>query len=223
MKHIKCLVTSGPTCEPLDEVRRMTNHSTGRLGSMLADFLLDQGCDVTLLASRYSVYRTEREAVQIRPFTTTAQLFDEMHDLSNGGYQAVFHVAAVSDYKFGNVYRVGDDKSLVPVASKKFSSRIDKLMVELVPTPKIISRLRSWYPKAFLVGWKYEVEGDRSQVLEKAIVQLKECNTDSCVANGPAYGSGFGYVMKDGLPIHAQDEAALFRLLLCGAFKHHVQ
>ena len=46
---MRCIVTAGPTFEPLDEVRRLTNFSTGRLGTELANFLQAAGGDVSLL------------------------------------------------------------------------------------------------------------------------------------------------------------------------------
>ena len=47
-----CIVTAGPTYEPIDQVRRLTNHSTGQLGTGLAKRLADDGHEVTLLRGR---------------------------------------------------------------------------------------------------------------------------------------------------------------------------
>jgi len=70
-----------------------------------------------------------------------------------------------------------------------------------VPTPKIISELRHWFPEALLVGWKFEIDGDRANALAKAQQQLAENRTDACVANGRAYGEGFGLVTPAN-PLH---------------------
>ena len=86
-------------------------------------------------------------------------------------------------------------------------------MAELVPTPKIISELRDWFPKANLVGWKYEVDGDREGVVRLAREQIKSCRTTACVANGPAYGPGFGLVTADGALAHLTDARALYEAL----------
>jgi phosphopantothenate---cysteine ligase (CTP) len=51
------VVTAGPTFEPLDEVRRLTNFSSGKLGSQLADYLVAHGHQVILLYGHYSTYR----------------------------------------------------------------------------------------------------------------------------------------------------------------------
>ena len=72
--------------------------------------------------------------------------------------------------------------------------------------------LRGWFPRATIVGWKYEVDGTREQVIEKASRQIFENQTDACVANGPAYGVGFGLVTPDGCePV--SDAAELYRIL----------
>jgi phosphopantothenate---cysteine ligase (CTP) len=73
--------------------------------------------------------------------------------------------------------------------------------------------LRHWYPQARLVGWKFEVEGDRDGVLRLAERQIVECLTDACVANGPAYGEGFALVRTDGEIAHLPDPAALLEAL----------
>ena len=86
-------------------------------------------------------------------------------------------------------------------------------MVELVPTAKIIGELRSWFPRACLVGWKYEVDGDRAGVIAIAEKQVMESQTNACVANGPAYGDGFGLVTAVGQATHLPDRDVLYRAL----------
>ena len=58
---MRCIVTAGPTYEPLDQVRRLTNHSTGRLGSELTNYLTQCGHEVTLLIGEQATWRGERE------------------------------------------------------------------------------------------------------------------------------------------------------------------
>jgi phosphopantothenoylcysteine decarboxylase/phosphopantothenate--cysteine ligase len=83
----------------------------------------------------------------------------------------------------------------------------------LTPTPKILQRLRGWFPKARLAGWKYELEGDRAQVINLAEKQLEENQTDACVVNGPAYGMGYGLVQGPGRCRHLPEKRALFEAL----------
>jgi phosphopantothenoylcysteine decarboxylase/phosphopantothenate--cysteine ligase len=210
---MKCIVTAGPTYEPLDEVRRLINFSTGRLGSELADFLAAHGHETTLLIGQQATYRGERHARKVETFTTTANLRDRLQGLASQTVDAVFHTAAVSDFAFGKTWRRDSQGALTELKAGKISSREGTLLAELAPTPKIIAELRQWFPTARLVGWKYEVEGGRAGVVRLAERQITECRTDACVANGLAYGAGFGLVRGGGDVTHLPDMAALLTAL----------
>ncbi len=210
---MRCLVTAGPTFEPLDAVRRLTNFSSGRLGSELVNFLTARGHEVTLLIGQQAVWRGERHCHQAITFTTTADLRGRLETLTSQPIDAIFHAAAVSDFGFGKIWRRSSRGELHEVQAGKVSTRQGTLLAELVPTPKIISDLRRWFPQARLVGWKYEVDGDRPGAIRLAREQVAECLTNACVANGPAYGSGFGLVKKDGEWQHLPDTSALFEAL----------
>ena len=210
---MNCIVTAGPTYEMLDKVRRLTNFSTGRLGIELANFLVGKGHDVTLLLGEQATYRGAHLAQRVEIFTTTTSLREWLETMASDSVDAVFHAAAVSDFSFGKIWRRSLDGKLTEIKSGKFSTRQGTLLVELTPTPKIISGLRDWFPKARLTGWKYEVDGDRSQVIASAQKQIRECLTDACVANGPAYGEGFGIATSTGKCVHVPDMAGLFENL----------
>jgi len=208
-----CIVTAGPTYEPLDAVRRLTNFSTGRLGSELVNFLTARGHETTLLIGQQASYRGERQAGKVETFTTTTNLSDHLRALAGQPVEAVFHAAAVSDFSFGKIWRRAAAGDLTEVQAGKISTRQGTLLAELLPTPKIISELREWFPRARLVGWKYEVDGGRAGVIQFAQRQIAECRTDACVANGPAYGSGFGLARAGGGYSHLPDRATLFASL----------
>ena len=98
--------------------------------------------------------------------------------------------------------------------SAKIATRQDEtLLAELKPTPKIIRDLRSFFPRGLIVGWKYELDGDRAQAVARGVRQIQECRTDACVVNGRAYGDGFGVLTADGAITHIPDRAALFAAL----------
>jgi phosphopantothenoylcysteine decarboxylase/phosphopantothenate--cysteine ligase len=210
---VKCIVTAGPTYEPLDEVRRLTNLSTGRLGSELARHLSAEGHSVTLLKGQAAVYHGSTGAADVITFTTTADLRQRLHALADPRVQAVFHAAAVSDFGFGRVFRRSGTGELAQVDARKFSTGKDSLLVELVPTPKIISELRAWFPHGRLVGWKYEVDGTRQDALRAGAAQIERCGTDACVVNGAAYGQGFGFLGRGAECVHLPDTTALFAAL----------
>ena len=209
---MRCIVTAGPTYEPLDKVRRLTNFSSGRLGSELGDFLTARGHEVTLLIGEQATFRGERKVHAVESFTTTADLSERLRRSAGDSVDAVFHAAAVSDFKFGKIWVRSAQGGLTEMQSGKVSTRQGTLLAELLPTAKIIGELRQWYPKARIVGWKFEVEGDRPAVVGLAKKQIAECATDACVANGPAYGAGFGLVRRDGCA-HLDNLAALFGAL----------
>lgn len=208
-----CVITAGPTFETMDNVRRLTNFSTGRLGTELANHLVARGHQVTLLIGAQATHCGERKAQRVVKFTTTESLLEEFRTLATQDVGAVFHAAAVSDYRFGKIWVRTADGGLSEIQSGKISTRAGTLLAELVPTPKVIAELRVLFPKAKLVGWKYEVDGDRASVLAAAERQLRECRTDACVANGAAYGLGFGVVTAPGQCAHARDRNALFTAL----------
>jgi phosphopantothenoylcysteine decarboxylase/phosphopantothenate--cysteine ligase len=210
---VKCVVTAGPTYEPLDGARRLTNFSTGQLGTELANFLTAQGHEVTLLIGQQATYSGERRAKIVETFTTTENLQTKLKALGGKSVGAVFHAAAVSDFSFGRVWTRTSTGELIEVKSGKISTRHGTLLAELVPTQKIIASLRDWFPQAQITGWKYEVDGDRADVIRTAEKQIAECLTNACVANGPAYGDGFGLVTRTGSCTHIADKPALFAAL----------
>src|SRR5882762_5143117 len=118
---MNCVVTAGPTYEPLDEVRRLTNFSTGKLGSALANFLVARGHTVTLLLGYYALFRGEQKAQRVETFTTTADLKSRLQTLAGPSVHAVFHAAAVSDYTFGKIWERSADGSLVERTEKKIA------------------------------------------------------------------------------------------------------
>jgi len=210
---MKCVVTAGPTYEPLDEVRRLTNFSTGRLGAELASFLTGRGHEVILLAGYYAVHRGEPKARRVETFTTTADLRARLQSLSTEDVAAVFHAAAVSDFAFGEIWERTESGQWLRRAERKVHTRQGQLFAELKSTPKIIGALRDWFPRACLVGWKYELDGDRSHVIEVAQRQIAGNRTDACVVNGAAYGDGFGLVAGPGRCEHLADAPALYNSL----------
>ena len=210
---MNCVVTAGPTYEPLDQVRRLTNLSTGRLGTELANFLTAHSHRVTLLIGQQASWQGERLAAQVETFTTANSLRELLRALSGETVDAIFHTAAVSDFMFGKVWLRSAQGELTEIKQGKISTRQGTLIVELVPTPKIIGELRQWFPKTRLIGWKYEVDGERADVIHEAQKQIQTCLTDACVANGPAYGTGFGLVIPEEEPQHLPDNLKLFTAL----------
>ncbi len=144
-----------------------------------------------LLLGRLATHPGAAKAGRVERFSTTADLRERLSARAPQPVDAVFHAAAVSDFTFGKIWTRGAEGQLSEVHSGKIPTTDGTVLAELLPTPKIIAELRQWYPQARLIGWKYEVEGDRQRVLALAEQQLAACRTNACVANGRAYGPGF--------------------------------
>ena len=182
------------------------------MGTDLANFLAARGHQVIQLLSVQATYGGERRAQQVEVFTTTAHLREKLQALSRKKVNAVFHTAAVSDFQFGRIQLKSPEGRLTEIKSKKIPTEEGTLLVELLPTPKIITELRAWFPSARLVGWKFEAEGKRPEAIDAAKEQLARCRTDACVANGPAYGEGFGLITRSS-QVHLADPPKLFDAL----------
>ncbi|MGH7977110.1 MAG: phosphopantothenoylcysteine decarboxylase, partial [Limisphaerales bacterium] len=177
-------MTAGPTYEPLDDVRRFTNFSTGRLGMELANFLTARGHQVVLFLGEMATYTGERQAQRVEIFSTTADLREKLKLLSSKKADSIFHAAAVGDFAFGRIFAPDAANKLVEIKpAKKIPTREGKLLVEFLPAPKIISELRGWFPQTKIVGWKFEADGKRTDAIAAAKKQIADCSTDLCVVN----------------------------------------
>ncbi|MDA1273706.1 MAG: DNA/pantothenate metabolism flavoprotein domain protein [Verrucomicrobia bacterium] len=208
-----CIVSAGPTYQPVDDVRRLTNFSTGKLGTELAAYLASQSHRVTLLRGYYSIFRERPNCSQVIEFTTPEDLLNRFASLSGDSVDAVYHAAAVGDFEFGKAWIRSPTGEMKEVPAKKLPSRQAGLLVELNPTPKIIKHLRALFSETRLVGWKYEIDGTRNSAIDQGKQQISENRTNACVVNGPAYGAGFGIVTDSGIYNHQPNSEALFRTL----------
>ena len=199
------LITIGPTQEPLDSMRLISNRSTGKLGTLLATSLADQGHTIIALrgtGATASPASLERENIRVISFTTTENLRRQLEKLgAEEKIDAIFHAAAVSDF-----YLPGAGDGKIPTSGGALS-------LTLEPTPKLLRLLRGWFPTARITGWKFEASGDRNAAVAMGRAQIAACHSDACVVNGPSYGEGFGVLSKSGELIHLADRIALCSLL----------
>jgi phosphopantothenoylcysteine decarboxylase/phosphopantothenate--cysteine ligase len=97
--------------------------------------------------------------------------------------------------------------------SAKIESRAGALTISLEPARKVIGSMRELFPKAILVGWKYELAGTRADALARVWRQLRENRTDACVVNGRAYGEGFGLCTPPDTVLELRDKTEVARYL----------
>ena len=190
MKSMKIIVTCGPSYEPIDQVRRLTNFSTGELGVHLSNQLARAGFEVFCLKGSGATHPGPGEQCRLSLFDTNDDLLELLKQTSEAHeIAAVFHVAALCDYK---VMSVEDDQGRT-CTSPKIASRSGALTISLEPATKVIAKMRFLFPKSILAGWKYELAGTRKEAFDKARRQIKDNRTDACVLNGRAYGPGFAF------------------------------
>lgn len=213
MKRV--LITAGPTNEYIDEVMKITNMSTGRLGVELTRNYLNEGASVTLIATR-SVFRgglfekyglVNNPNLKSIPIETTEDMLNALESESVNQYDLVIHSSAVGDYKPEFSFRMEDlaDEILELVESgkvtkeellgvlvdpkckvnddTKISSYEPNLTVKLTLTPKLIARLREWYPQSVLVGFKLLENVTKEYLMEVARKLCEKNNMDYIIAN----------------------------------------
>src|SRR5277367_5570157 len=162
VKPMRIVITSGPSYEPLDQVRRLSNFSTGELGTLLAEGFAEAGHSVTCFRGVASTFPPPLLPVEVIPFTTNDDLAAGLQQLpAREEATIVLHAAALCDFK---VREIVDEKG-DPVHGGKISSRAGTLKLTLEPAPKLIASLRRMFPSSILVGWKYETDGTTDDIL----------------------------------------------------------
>lgn len=189
------LVTAGNTATPIDSVRVITNIFSGRTGESIALAAAKKGWGVTLLTSARIGDAQRREEEDLPLTRLTYRTFDELDELMGReitvhDYDVIVHSAAVSDYKVACV-RAGNDVTMTgpPIAGGnseplKISSSHERLLIELVPTHKIVDKIREpWGFKGKLVKFKLQVNISDEELLLIADRSMRHSKADLMVAN----------------------------------------
>ncbi len=199
---MKVIITCGPSYEAIDGMRRITNASTGELGLMLAQTMCAAGHEVTVFKGEMATSSHPEGSAEVVHFSTNDDLLAKLRVRSA---DAVFHAAALCDFRVKTT-RMADG---CISTDGKVSTRAGDVTLTLTPTTKVLPALRSIFPQALIVGWKYEIDGGRPDLVAKAARQISECKTDGCVVNGPAWGGGFGFVARGGAVMELPDRPAI--------------
>ena len=172
-KHV--LLTAGPTHEPIDPVRFIGNHSTGKMGIALANEFARRGAEVTLILGPSSL--RPREEVRVLPVMTAEEMLRVAEDNIGEADIAIF-AAAVADYR--------------PLHSSQEKLKRDAkedLQLELVRNPDIAATLGSWKrPNQYFVGFALESNAG----FEEAKRKMAQKNLNAIVLNSLLdKGAGF--------------------------------
>lgn len=171
----KIIVTAGPTIEPLDPVRYMTNHSSGKMGYSIAKEAVDRGAEVVLISGPTSL--EPPKGVEFLRVKTTEDMLKAV-----GRYFDSCHVliksAAPVDYRPENV-------SSTKIKKKKGT---DEIIIKYIKNPDIAAYFGKMKKNQIMVGFAAETEN----LFQYAEEKLKEKNFDFIVANDVSKeGAGF--------------------------------
>ncbi|MFN0068958.1 MAG: phosphopantothenoylcysteine decarboxylase [Limisphaerales bacterium] len=202
---MRIIITCGPAWTPVDRMRRITNASTGALGTVLHAGLQAAGHELLLYRGEMASAAPPEPAV-IRPFSTNEDLAEQLQAVARREeVGAVLHAAALTDF---DVWRVTDEAGRV-LTDGKLPTRGGGVRLELQPALKLLPSLRGWFPNARIAGWKYEVDGGAEAARAAAERQLATGAADVCVLNGPAHGPGFTVHGPAGVLARLHDSGAL--------------
>lgn len=198
---VRVTVTAGPTQEPLDPVRYLTNHSTGRMGYAIAREAMLRGAQVTLVSGPTALPPVP--FVDLRPVTTAADMCRAVQELVPQT-DILIKAAAVADYRPANV------------AEDKMKKAESDLSIPLARTDDILGWVAQHrHPGLFVCGFSMETR----DMVKNSQAKLERKHLDMIVANNlKVAGAGFGtttnvvtFITHDGvqeLPLMGKDEVA---------------
>jgi phosphopantothenoylcysteine decarboxylase/phosphopantothenate--cysteine ligase len=171
----KAIVTAGPTYEPIDPVRFIGNHSSGKMGMALAEELYLRGADVTLVLGPTQL-DFKKNGIKCIKVKTAEEMYNACNDLFEKTDIAIM-AAAVADY------------TAVDVAKEKIKKKEDHLTVDLKKTKDILKSLGDRKKTGqVLIGFALETTNEKFHALEK----MKKKNADMIILNSlNDRGAGF--------------------------------
>jgi phosphopantothenoylcysteine decarboxylase/phosphopantothenate--cysteine ligase len=177
MEGMRVLVTAGPTVEPIDPIKIITNRSSGKMGVAVARVAVSRGAEVTL------IYGPGTEAppsnAKVVRVQTTREMCEAFERELKSPHDIIISTAAAQDF---TVERPAEQKL----------RHSEPPTLKLIPAPRVIDGARKLAPDAFVVGFKAEFNVSDEELLRAAKAKLGE-GLDMVVANDVARsGAGFG-------------------------------
>jgi phosphopantothenoylcysteine decarboxylase/phosphopantothenate--cysteine ligase len=206
--RLSVLITAGGTKEPIDGARFISNISTGKTAAKVAEVFINNGWDVTYLSSKDS--EVPNGKFKKKNFSTFNDLDKEIKSLiRNRKFDVFIHSAAVSDYsplKVNEHIKINSTKKTLTLTFKK--------------TPKLVNKLLydSYNKSMKLIAFKFTVNLDINQKIEKIEKLLKESNADIVIQNDISdrkedRQTGFNLYNKKGKISEATDAHSLGSIL----------
>ena len=174
LEGLKVLITAGPTREPIDPVRYISNHSSGKMGYAVAEAAAGRGARVKLISGPVNIQKPR--GVDIINVITAEEMYKAVMEQYEG-YDVIIMVAAVADYKCANI------------ADRKIKKTGENMTIELAKNPDIAKEVGKVKGHRILVGTCAET----NDLIENAKAKIESKNFDMIVANDVTMeGAGFG-------------------------------
>lgn len=169
------IVTAGPTREPIDPVRYISNHSTGKMGYAIAEKAAKRGAKVYLISG--PTYLSPPNGVKVINVMSAKDMYGKIMEYFNEA-DIVIKSAAVADY------------APAEISSQKIKKRDDELSIKLAKNPDILYELGKIKGDKILVGFAMETQN----LVENAKEKVRKKNLDFIVANDlMTEGAGFAH------------------------------
>ena len=166
---MRLLITAGPTREPIDEVRYITNRSSGKLGVSVARAAAQRGHEVTLLLGPGSEPVSREERLRVYRFESSAELW-QLIEAHWADHDALVMAAAVCDYRPATVHE-----------GKQQSDKGQAMTLTLLPTPDLVAQAAAMKRKTQrVVAFALE---EPAKLRERALEKLRRKGVDAIVAN----------------------------------------
>jgi phosphopantothenoylcysteine decarboxylase/phosphopantothenate--cysteine ligase len=180
------LITAGPTQEPVDPVRFISNPSSGKMGYALAEAASQKGARVILVSGPVSLPPPRGQHIEIVKVRTAREMYDAVLSRMPEA-TIILKAAAVADYR------------VIDVARQKLKKSGDGMLLQLEPNPDILSDLGRIKGDRLLVGFAAETEN----LIEEARRKMNAKNCDMVVAN---------FVGREGTGFESEDNEVVLVL-----------
>lgn len=190
---MKIIITAGGTSERIDDVRTITNSSTGRLGFAIGTALAENYEDrIEKIYYLHGLRAAYPQHAKIEPIAIEGvmDLQRELQQLlTTEKIDAVIHAMAVSDYLVHEVTTLEritgteDPNHKADLSGNKISSDIDDLVIHMKKSPKVISGIKKWSPNSTLVGFKLLSNVPHEELIDVGYHLLQKNDCDFVLAN----------------------------------------
>ena len=203
---MKIIITAGGTSERIDDVRTITNSSTGRLGFAIGKTFAEKyGDKIEKIYYLHGLRAAFPDDGKVQPVAVggVMDLQRELERLlTTESIDAVVHAMAVSDYIVNEVTTldklrgVENPDNQADLSGNKISSDIDDLVIHMKKSPKVIGKIKGWAPDVKLVGFKLLSGVPHEELIDVGYHLLQKNGCDFVLANdlqeiGKDYHKGY--------------------------------